>query len=277
VRSRVAVLSAAATLLAACASSATHAGPGTGGTVEVAEACAVTIPPSSLVNDPAGIYPGGRCRGQSDAVPHSPAPTSIPVESEPPPPPWTGTKAEKRFAWAEEGGPMEAACVTLVRGVTPRQALEIITTDRITAIGPAAQAERIVNRRSDATLVTAGRIRGGWTLVLEVNGFNATVGATPRQLSRHGTAVVIFRNVNALTSFQYAVKGALIREFDPLLFGPPWTGQPLPQERGIRFGDEQDVNPMAQSFLLAYRLTGVALTRRDVITTQGRLGVAVRI
>jgi len=202
---------------------------------------------------------------------------SIPVRpSEPastPPPRWTGTAAERRFAWAErQGFPEDAATVTLVRGRSPREALRMISTQRIT---PIESADRAVRAAADAGAepVVAGRLGPGWTIVIEYNGFNATDPAVAARLSARGEAVIVYQNVDALSSFLYAVGGRVVREFDPLIYDAG-TGRRLAQERGIHFGDDRDLNPMAQSFLLAYRLTGVAVRASDVWGTAGRLGVA---
>jgi hypothetical protein len=148
----------------------------------------------------------------------------------------------------------------------------MISTNRVTPIEAAGRAVRDANDRGTEPVV-AGRLPGGWTIVIEYNGFNATDDALAARLSVRGPAVVIYENVDADSSFQYAVGGRLIRAFDPLIYDAG-TGKRLAEERGIHFGDEQDRNPMAQSFLLAFRLTGVAVRAADVWRTAGYLGVA---
>lgn len=219
--------------------------------------------------------PGARGCASSQASPGSsmgpsigPSMSVLPSEpSSTPPPPWTGTAAEKRFAWAEtQGFPEDAATVTLVKGRTPREALAMIATHRITPIEPATRVVRV-----EGEPVIAGRLGHGWTIVIEYNGFNATDDAVAARLSARGQAVVIYENVDADTEFLYAAGGRVVREFDPFAYDS--SGR-LAQERGIHFGDEGDPNPMAQSFLLAYRLTGVAVRASDVWGTSGRIGVA---
>jgi hypothetical protein len=65
--------------------------------------------------------------------------------------------------------------------------------------------------------IYAGR-RDGWTFVLEDNGYRATERVA--RLSRHGTAVVIYNDVNDLDSFQHGRSGREVRDFDPFLYPP---------------------------------------------------------
>jgi hypothetical protein len=70
---------------------------------------------------------------------------------------------------------------------------------------------------------------------------------------------VLFRNVNAVMSFQWAVNGAVVRWVDPLLYENSWlAGEPLPEERGLPFGTDQS---LSSAFACAERLTGVRLTQ----------------
>lgn len=98
------------------------------------------------------------------------------------------------------------------------------------------------------TDVEAGEI-SGWTVVLELNGYQATLPGLLEALSEGGEAVVIYQNVNGLASFQYSKKGTIARAFDPLLpdLGP--MGEPLPEEQGIAFpGEGGELHPMPGAF-----------------------------
>lgn len=127
-----------------------------------------------------------------------------------------------------------------------------------------------------ATALEAGSIADGWTLVIEVNGYRSTDTTKLRTLSQHGQAVVVYDNVNALTTFQYAKDGQLVRQFDPLLYGIELDiGPKLLQETGISFGAKDDLNPIAQSLLLTQLLTGVTLTAAEVDDSAGRIAVGI--
>jgi hypothetical protein len=67
-----------------------------------------------------------------------------------------------------------------------------------------------------ATALEAGEI-SGWTLVVELGGFQAAVPELAAALSNSGDAVVIYQNVNAVASCHYAKNGMIVRAFDPLL------------------------------------------------------------
>ena len=71
--------------------------------------------------------------------------------------------------------------------------------------------------------------------MVELNGYQATLPELLRALSEGGEAVVTYQNVNAVSSFQYAKGGTIIRAFDPLLPGLGQLEIPLPEEQGIVF------------------------------------------
>jgi hypothetical protein len=187
----------------------------------------------------------------------------------------------QRYGWATgENVLVWAATFTLVKGVTPRQALRILAPHAATPIESPQKAARWAERQpySDSgpinQVIEAGR-SGGWTMVLEDNGFEAT--AAVRELSRAGPAVVIYNNVNALCSFQYALNGRLLRYFDPLVYSNYQAGPRLPQESGIGFGHGAGAAYIAQSLLLAERLTGRRIEPADLAPQRYRVAVGVRI
>ena len=109
---------------------------------------------------------------------------------------------------------------------------------------------------------------------MEPNGSRATNVAVLRRLAAHGSAIVIFNDVNALASFQYAHSGVVLRYFDPLLGTNYQDNPPLPQERGIAFGSGQG-SPIANSLALTLRLTGVRIEQSDL--TDASYSVAVGV
>lgn len=70
------------------------------------------------------------------------------------------------------------------------------------------------------TAVEAGEI-SGWTVIVELNGYQATLPVLLQALSEGGEAVVIYQNVNGLASFQYAKNGTIVRALT--LFSPSWV------------------------------------------------------
>ena len=85
-----------------------------------------------------------------------------------------------------------------------------------------------------------------------------------------------FEDVNLDSDYQIAQRGKIVREFEPVGYGKPWTGTPSAYERHIRFGDEKDWHSMAKCMLLTYRLSGIAVTLDDVLSEKG-LAVGVLV
>jgi hypothetical protein len=185
------------------------------------------------------------------------------------------------YSWAEDNnGPFAyGACVALVRGSTPSEVLDLIVEQRATPVTSAAQAREWAasvphdGPKGYGTAIEAGAIEG-WTLVYEENGYAATDPAVLCALSRNGEAVVIYTNVNAVSSFQYARGGTIVREFDPLLEPNEGAAGRLPEEHDIVFpGENGELHPMVQSLRLAERLTGVRLKASDLRDANDRVGV----
>jgi len=110
------------------------------------------------------------------------------------------------YAWTETGEGF-VATVALVKGCSPAQALEIIGAGRATPMASAREIREWVAEQeypAYGTAIEAGVV-GDWTFVLESGGYQATSFA--EQLSEDGEAVVIYRSINADSSFQYARNG----------------------------------------------------------------------
>jgi hypothetical protein len=185
----------------------------------------------------------------------------------------------RRYGWAEGDNLLSnAATFSLVQGLTPEQALRILAPHPATKIESVPAAQRWELRQPyrpsgpNAQLIVAQR-RAGWTMILEDNGFEATEVAA--RLSRSGRAVVIYNNVNALTSFQYARQGRVLRYFDPLLYSNYGPGKRLRQERGISFG-HSPWPYIAQSLLLAERITGLRVRPSDLDLNTYPIAIGVR-
>jgi hypothetical protein len=97
----------------------------------------------------------------------------------------------------------------------------------------------------------------GWAVLIEPYGYAGAMPEVLASLSDAGQAVNIFWNVNALMHVGYAKAGSVVRSFDPLL--DDRQDQGLPEEVGLGFGEPETA--LAASFVLAERLTGVAIER----------------
>lgn len=171
-----------------------------------------------------------------------------------------GATAE-RYAWAEDWE-VEGFCVALVGATSARDVLSAMVPEPAMAIGQARDVRAWARERQlphYANAVEATELRR-WVVSVEGNGFLATRGDVLRRLSEHRTAIVLFRNVNAVMRFVCAREGSVIRAFDPLLYDDrsSWIGEPLTQEKDLAFGVGA---PMACAFALAERISGVTLTR----------------
>lgn len=100
----------------------------------------------------------------------------------------------------------------------------------------------------------------GWTVLLEPYG---AAGVTPQvvaQLSARGRLTSLYRSVNEDMTFVYAEGGTERRRFDPLLWPGQQWGDPLPEERGLIFGDPDRVYPYEQAVVVVERITGSRIT-----------------
>ena len=184
-----------------------------------------------------------------------------------------GASAE-RYAWVEdwEG---EGFCVALVGATGARDVLAEMVPEPALAIGQArdvrawAREQQLPRYANAVEAVEIGR----WVVCVEENGFLAMRGDVLRRLSDRRTAIVLFRNVNAVMRFVCARDGSVIRAFDPLLYDDrsSWVGEPLAHEKDLAFGVGV---PMASAFALAERISGVALTREFLDSRDGWLAVA---
>lgn len=185
------------------------------------------------------------------------------------------------YAWTESEYGLFAGgggAFALVKGCSPARALNVLGAGRATPVAPAREVRDWAQEqdyRQPWTAVEAGEI-SGWTIVVELGGYQATVPELLEKMSHGGEAVVIHQDVNAHCSFQYAKNGIIVRAFDPLVPDMDQTGEPLPEEQGIEFpGENGELHPMSGAFLLAERLTGVRLTEDDLLEPGDRIAVGV--
>ncbi len=160
------------------------------------------------------------------------------------------------YAWAED---VVAVTVAFVRGMELRDVGGLLgfqwSSERDATFAEASwqQADDPVTCPVQAAEV------GDWVVLVEPNGFQTSLPGTLAALSRGGVAVAVFWNVNMDMSVGVARDGAVVRSFDPLLFGVGGQGEPLPQEEGLPFGPDGAARPAALE--LAERLTGVRIEK----------------
>ncbi|WP_433173525.1 DUF6461 domain-containing protein [Actinoallomurus sp. CA-150999] len=185
------------------------------------------------------------------------------------------------YAWIGDdggGGLFSASCLTLVRGVTPREFM-----DRLGArimFDALELAEEFTDlsfqywdepHYGDVQFIGAMTVAGDggdWTLALEVNGH---LGVTPSVVVpvSAGTRLVSHRynGGNAFGSFYWIEDGDIRLEFEPLFAHHREGSTPdalLEDMKQIGFDleeDREDIGPTTTAaFALAERLTGVRVT-----------------
>ena len=168
---------------------------------------------------------------------------------------------------------VEAVALALVEGGQVASVLEALGADPATErLATFAEAEAQQDYATGSYAVQVERV-GDWTLVVEPNGYLSSLPDRVVALSREGRVVSVYWNVNAQMRFQYAVGGAMVRSFDPLLPGLGPEGEPLPEEAGLPFGVGGEDSRVA-AVTLAERLTGasIELTGRPRRTWTARPG-----
>jgi Family of unknown function (DUF6461) len=168
-------------------------------------------------------------------------------------------------------GDVEAVAVTYVRGLDLRQVGDFLhfewPTERETTFAEAEEQQDFDAETHAVQAEVVQSARGSWLVLIEPNGYLASMPEALEALSGTDVALSVYWNVNAQMRFAMYADGILVRSFDPLLrdLGP--EGQPLVEEDGLAFGAESE--PRASAMTLAERLTGVSVAR-------GRMLDAVR-
>ena len=159
------------------------------------------------------------------------------------------------YAWVED---LEAYCFTAVVGLDLDEAVRRLGANPASP-GDVRTFEECFWPADGPQWAQVGLVDGG-LLVAEHNGWRAEESA--ERLSQGARLACFFRNVQAVMHFVYAVDGAVLAEFDPLLDRRPAQGRD-PQViesalRGLPFG-LFGAEPSALALL--ERLTGVRVER----------------
>jgi hypothetical protein len=154
---------------------------------------------------------------------------------------------------------IEALTLTFLQGAALEEVAATLqfdrSTERLTTFDSAFDG---LDVESACYPVQVGEL-DGWLVVVEPNGFLLADEGVLARLSRAGTAVSYFRNINAHSLFVLAREGRVVRSFDPVIPDEDESeGEPLAEEHDLRFGDD-DEDHMASAFTLLERLTGVRI------------------
>jgi hypothetical protein len=176
------------------------------------------------------------------------------------------------FEWANE---YEAICLTIVAGADVNTAVRAIAKGAERPVADYDGAVAWISRDSEDLLVfiAAGEV-SGTTFVWEDNGFSGSDDEIAKDLSRGGRFVSVYWNVNALSSFVFAVDGEVIVRMDELVFAPEAPEWDLLETAGAHrvSGDDWEEQPRANALLIqAERMgltTAVDLSLMDAPTTR---------
>lgn len=160
-------------------------------------------------------------------------------------------------------GEVEAVAITYVRGLDHQQVGELLhfawPTQRETTFAEAEDQQDSLAGTHAVQVESAESERGSWLVLVEPNGYLASLPEALAALSDADVAISVYWNVNAQMRFAFYADGLLVRSFDPLLPDLGSEGKPLAEEADLLFGVECE--PRANAMALAERLTGVAVER----------------
>ncbi|MDN0196105.1 DUF6461 domain-containing protein [Streptomyces sp. S.PNR 29] len=192
------------------------------------------------------------------------------------------------YAWLDVEYPalMEAYCLTLVRDITPERLLQELGAEprtRITGVdGLCEPSYESWDGHDGERLFVGVTAVGGWTLMVEYNGYLGIRHAAMIPVSRGRRVVSHFRNVNAVDHFYWFEDGDVRLHFEPLFAcardGSHADGL-LTEMRESGFdlsdGDDRDYSEHTEAaFALAHRLTGIRLTPQLLASAEFLCGVA---
>ena len=148
------------------------------------------------------------------------------------------------YDWIDD----EAFCVTFVRGLTPREALDRLGVEVFDGDDDEGDYEE--------GLVSARPAEGG-TILSESLGFAGTLPEVLVKLSPGTVTASVFRNVNAVASFVHYADGREILNFDWLFPGDDASGPYLAERTELGLAGEDAEGDLPEALKLAERLTGV--------------------
>lgn len=185
-------------------------------------------------------------------------------------------QSERELEWDDDS----ERCFTIVQGLTPVQALQVLVPDAVTDIAPAREVEHWLDapwgldEQVEYPEIAFAGTHEGWTWVFEPNGFAGSNFEPSTSTPVPSRYISVYWNINAVMRFRYLVDGELGRDFDPLfraddgadaepdsvdvdpdpLMGEPVPeGDPLPQEDDIDWTE-----PRKASMSLLVNLSGVS-------------------
>ncbi|MFJ4866893.1 DUF6461 domain-containing protein [Streptomyces sp. NPDC088748] len=178
-----------------------------------------------------------------------------------------------QFRWLEGAGPLdEIFCVSFFRRLGPVEVLS-----RFGAVAFVEQwmgFEKLRRRVWEYVADTGGGEGGGyvgvvglgeWSVAIELLGWEAALAEAASDLSRGTEVVTVSRHDYAENTFFYAIDGVIVTGFIPKIpsrrhGSDPERLNPLMLEVGLEpYQEDGDVgNPIAASFALASKITGVA-------------------
>ncbi len=166
------------------------------------------------------------------------------------------------YGWIDD---VESVAITFVHGLALHEIGEALnfqwpTERRVTFTEAEEQrAETYFETGILAPLVQVGQI-DDWIVAVEPDGILSSFKDVLTALSRNDMAVSVKWGVNGHERFTAARRGAVVRRFDALLYRSGADGEPLPEERGLPFGEPG--HPLRHYMMeLAERLTGVSVDR----------------
>lgn len=123
------------------------------------------------------------------------------------------------FAWVEEDDRFDMGlCFTLVHSADPEAVLEVFNSVNPRKVRRAAglsDDEWMDSFGDDDLAQRSAGVAGGWVWVLEDFAINAVLSPLPERLSdAFGTSITVQWDVNLLSTFVYAVDGAIERHFE---------------------------------------------------------------
>ncbi|BBB02057.1 hypothetical protein RVR_9767 [Actinacidiphila reveromycinica] len=183
------------------------------------------------------------------------------------------TKTGADYAWLEEDFPdiAGAYCFTLVRGLSPAEVMSrlegrpVAPLQGISAVVDAAFTQ-YDPEEGDRQLVATTTV-GGWTLLIEPNGYLGVTEERAVPASGGTNWVSHFVNINGVGTFLWAEDQVLRLCFDPMFPEDRWGTGPdevldVMERIGFHLDEgtpETDLSSLA-AFALAEHLTNVAIT-----------------